>query len=568
MKKCSITACVAVASMVALVMFCGNPQNPYTNPKFAEIVADSSLTSLKDSVKVFTAVPCTVSLSLPNLMDSIHVHVVKSGFDSIIAGGAVSSGKFTFDFAAASLGVYQLKVIVVRSDNSIDSIVKQVTVYVRLPVVTPDSAVYHTILSLQDSVTVMFTATGPDSNLRFGYTWIDTAVGQTQTTAFSALKPFQEKFSRTVHFLALHAGLYSTLVCHAYAIDADSLVSAVASCTLYVKDTTKPRIQILAPSATDTIRTLPVPVAAIITDLDGINSVSFNGSSMTFVHGGDTAVDTVSSIDSGTTMDSIVAIDNGGNRTAIHFPLTYQGKKLYPPQIKDLSRATSEGRPFPPVFLDTCIVITDPAIVDTAAFAKDSVRWEIRDSSGLLLGYDLNTHLFTIPFPADSAFFGTIKMTFKVIVTNTPALYDTKQPSFFVTQANFPPVITLAPDQCFKALQTDTINLNAATTAHDPNDPLTSLNWTISKGTHFKVDSVYSSRILAKASESEVLPIVNPIIPFQFFTRRVVIDAISAADTSFYGTDTLVFRAQDPSGLVASKKIYFTRTKGLCLFHL
>jgi hypothetical protein len=566
MKKCSITACVAVASMVALVMFCGNPQNPYTNPKSAEIVADSSLTSLKDSVKVFTAVPCTVSLSLPNLMDSIHVHVVKSGFDSIIAGGAVSSGKFTFDFAAASLGVYQLKVIVVRSDNSIDSIVKQVTVYVRLPVVTPDSAVYHTILSLQDSVTVMFTAIGPDSNLRFGYTWIDTAVGQTQTTAFSALKPFQEKFSRTVHFLALHAGLHSTLVCHAYAIDADSLVSAVASCTLYVSDTTTPTIRLLAPDTGATISTLPVSIKAIVTDLAGINMATFNGSSMTFA--GDTASCTASSIDSGESVDSIVAIDNVGNKATLLFRLTYSGKKLYPPQIKDLSRATSEGRPFPPVFLDTCIVITDPAIVDKAAFAKDSVRWEIRDSSGLLLGYDLNTHLFTIPFPADSAFFGTIKTTFKVIVTNTPALYDTKQPSFFVTQANFPPVITLSPDQCFKALQTDTINLNAATTAHDPNDPLTSLNWTISKGTHFKVDSVYSSRILAKASESEVLPIVNPIIPFQFFTRRVVIDAISAADTSFYGTDTLVFTAQDPGGLVASKKIYFTRTKGLCLFHL
>jgi hypothetical protein len=566
-KRTATLLCGILLSMGALALFCGNPQNPYTQPKSAIIVADSSLRSLKDSVKAFTTVPCSVSLYLPNLIDSIHVHVVRSGFDTIIAGGAVSASPYTFGFYTASPGAYQVKVVVVRSDNSVDSMIKQVTVYLLLPAVVPDSTSFHITLPV-DSFIVRFTATDADSNLRFGYTWLDTAIAQTQTTPFLSLKPYQVTFFRTVKSATLLAGLHAPIVCHAYAIDADSLFSPLAACTLYVKDTTKPLIQLLSPATTDTVRALPVPIVAIVTDLDGINSVTFNGSSMTFLHGGDTAVDTVSSIDSGTTMDSIVAIDIGGNRAVLHFPLTYQGKKLYPPQIKDLSRATSEGRPFAPVFLDTCVIITDPAIVDKAAFARDSVRWEIRDSSGLLLSYDLNTHLFTIPFPADSAFYGTIRLTFKVFVTNTPTtLYDTKQPSFFVTPFNFPPVITLAADQCFRVLQTDTINLNAATTAHDPNDALSSLNWTFSKGAHFKVDSVYS-RLLAKASESEGLPIGNPIIPILFFTRRIVIDAISAADTSFYGTDSLNFTVSDPGGLVATKKIYFTRTTGLCLFHL
>jgi hypothetical protein len=569
MKKRSITVCGLLTSAVALVLCCGSPQNPFTNPKSAVIVPDSSLTSLKkDSVAEFTAVPCTVSVYLPDLIDSFFVtRSIGSQADTTIASGKVTASKFAFSLPVEYPGAYTVSVRIVKIDKTQDSLTRTFTVYSLAPLVSPDSAAYHIILP-QDSFTVKFTATDPDSNLRFGYIWIDTAIGQTQTTPFLTLKPFRGSFSWTVKSAGLLTALNRPIVFHAYAIDSDSLFSAVASCTLHVDDTTKPSIQLLAPKTTDTIRALPVLVMAVISDLDGINSVTFNGSSMTFMHGGDTAVDTVSSIDSGTAVDSIVAVDNGGNRSILRFSLTYQGKKLYPPQIKDLSRATAEGRPFPPLFLDTCIIITDTTIVNKAEFAKDSVRWEIRDSSGQLLNYDLNTHLFTVPFPADSAFFGTIKLTFKVIVTNTPTLYDTKQPSFFVTQANFPPVITLASDQCFKVLKTDTIYLDTITTAHDPNDALSSLNWSFSKGSHFKVDSVYTSRLLAKVSESAGIPIGNPIIPIFLFTRRIVIDAISAADTSFYGTDSLTFTVKDPGGLVASKKIYFTRPIGFCLFHL
>ena len=246
------------------------------------------------------------------------------------------------------------------------------------------------------------------------------------------------------------------------------------------------------------------------------------------------------------------------------FPLTYHGKKLYPPQIKDLSRATSEGRPFAPVFLDTCVTITDPAIVDKTAFARDSIRWEIRDSSGLLLSYDLNTHLFTIPFPADSAFYGTIKLTLKVFVTNSPTtLYDAKQPSFFVTQANFPPVITLASDQCFKAFKTDTIFLDTITTAHDPNDALSSLNWSFFEGQSFQSGFAVYSRLLPKVSVSAGLPVVNPIIPILFFTRHIVIDAISAADTSYYGTDSLTFTVKDPGGSLPQEDLLYTPNRVL-----
>ncbi len=162
-------------------------------------------------------------------------------------------------------------------------------------------------------------------------------------------------------------------------------------------------------------------------------------------------------------------------------------------------------------------------------------------------------------------------MTFRVFVTNSPSLYDTKQPSFFVTPYNYPPVITLGANQCFKVFRTDTIYLDAITTAHDPNDPLSSLSWSFSKGHHFKVDSLYSL-LLAKQSNSPAtaLSTLAPgiIIPpvFSRFNRHIVIDTISAADTAFHGTDTLIFKATDPGGLSTTKQIFFTRPTGLCLF--
>ena len=158
--------------------------------------------------------------------------------------------------------------IVVRSDNSVDSMIKQVTVYLLLPAVVPDSSSFHITLPA-DSFVVRFTATDADSNLRFGYTWIDTAMGQTQTTGFVGLKPFLDTISRTVNSAALLAALHAPIVCHAYAIDADSLFSSVANCTLYVADTTKPAIRLLVPDTSAAVSALPVTIKAIVTDLAG-----------------------------------------------------------------------------------------------------------------------------------------------------------------------------------------------------------------------------------------------------------------------------------------------------------
>jgi hypothetical protein len=645
--------------VVALALYCTNPQNPFSNPKSAKIVADSSLTSLKDSVQAFTTIPCTVSLYLPDLFDSFFVvRRIGTGTDSVIASGTVSSSQVAFSLPVTYPGIYTVNIRIVKTDKTVDSLTRTFTVYapysLQVGFILPqkDSLLFHreyacscsvthpeladslvarliyagadTVLIRtkaapvlafrftvpvigafsirinvpllgggQDSLTKPFTGyrilapaassfrmftppdsfkftfevTDLDSSLWGGYTWTGATTNNSQQTIFPPKNLNRSTIVRTIKILgdSMVQKFPDTIVCSAVAIYPDSELSGVAVCTLFVNDTAKPQIHLLLPKDTVNPLSSPIIIRALVTDIVGIDSVRFDTSVMVFSK--DTALFVASHLDSGRHAASITAIDKAGNSGRLDFSFNVLGQKFAPPQIRDLSKATSEGLPFAPILLDTYVIVSDTSIKDAVTYAKDSLSWVITDSSGTSLTV-LPTHLFTIPFPADSAFFGTFNLTFKLLNKNLTTLYDTKQPSFFVTQANFPPVITIPSDQCFKALQTDTIYLDTVTTAHDPNNTLSSLSWSFSKGNHFKVDSVYSSRFLGKVAESSGLPIVNPIRPLFFFTRHIVINAISAADTSFYGTDSLNFTVKDPGGLVASKKIYFTRTKTFCLFHL
>jgi len=384
-----------------------------------------------------------------------------------------------------------------------------------------------------------------------------------QDTSF-APRTHRAVISRTVRKPALLTALKTPVVCYAAAIDFDSNVSNTAACTLYVKDTVVPQIRLVPPTDTVNPVSSPVTVMALVTSAVGIDSVLFNNARM--VYNNDTALYIASLLDSGLHVDSVVAIDKAGKKSKLTFSLYIQGKHNVPPQIIDLSRATPQGRSFAPIFLDTCVVIADTSVKNVAAYAKDSLLWEIRDSMGLLVPYDLNTHAFTIPFPADTMWQGTFKLTFNVYVKNNPPLYDTKQPSFFVTPFNYPPVITLAPHRCFKYFRADTIDLDTITSAHDPNDQLSTLQWTFSNGNHFKVQKQYSSTF--RLPKSAANPIIDPglIIRPSYFNYKIVIDTISGADATYFGIDSLTFTVTDPGGLAVSKKIYFNHYNLICLF--
>jgi hypothetical protein len=651
---------LAMALCAAALLSCAPSQSPFTNTADAKIQNDKSLHSLdavSDSVKAYSSQPCTVAVYLSNLIDSFYVVMSSGGKDSIVSRGAVTGAAFVFPLDVSGPGTYGLKVVVVKTDNSRDSISRTLTVYsstisilfpakdsllfgrqyacscevsnaeladtvvARLafgsadtvvfrgasspavgfrfaapatgpfslriatrwhgaprdsatkafagyPVIAAQSSAVH-VLVPPDSFTFTFTATDLDSNLWGGYTWLGASVNGSQQTIFPPKSLNRTLLTRAIRVLGdtLLRSYPDTIVCSAVVLHPDSQVSAVAVCSLFVNDTSKPGIALISP--TDTVNQIPSPVTvrALVTDIAGIDSVKFD--TMPMVYARDTALFVFSPADSGKHVDSIVALDNAGNRTRFLLTTYIRAKKVLPPLLRDMSRATPQGVAFAPVWLDTCVVLPDTSIKDKVAYKKDSLTWVVTDSAGGSIAVPGN-HLFTIPFPADTMWQGTFQLTFRVFVTNAPSLYDTKQPSFFVTPYNYPPVITLASDRCFSAFRADTIYLDAITTAHDPNDPLSSLSWTFTPGHHFKVDSLYSSLIhLPKKSGSASLPVVNPIRPLLFFTRHIVIDTVAAADASFVGTDTLTFTVTDPGGLSTTKKIYFTRPIGPCLiFHL
>ena len=228
---------LATAVCAALILSCANGKSPFSNPADAKIVPQMSLHSLdakNDSVRVNTALQCTVQVYLPNLIDSFYVHSGTGGADSIIASGAVTGVSFSFSFSEKIAGDYALVVVIVKADKSVDSLTRTVTVYAMSPVVTPDSAAIHVVLPA-DSVVVTFTVTDPDSNVWMADTWLDSATALMQETSF-APKTHRAVISRTVKKPALLAALKAPVVCYAAAIDFDSNMSRTAACTLYVKD--------------------------------------------------------------------------------------------------------------------------------------------------------------------------------------------------------------------------------------------------------------------------------------------------------------------------------------------
>ncbi len=557
-----------------LFFHCASPKNPPTNPSDANIIIDSSLKSVRDSIKAATVVQCTVSVFLPNLVDSFFVTLDKTGYDTTIASGKVTQDIVTFQLAPQSTGTFKLSVVIVKADGSRDSLVKDITVFVLAPIVGCDSLSFHAPLSA-DSFTFKFTVTDPDSNMRFAYILIDTAFGPTQTTSFLSLKPFKETVSRTIKGNTFKSALSAPLVCQAYALDADSLFSNIASCTLHVFDTTKPSITLLEPDTSATITSLPKRIKAIISDLAGIASATFNGSSMVFSH--DTATYEASTIDSGKSIDSIVAFDKPGykdsvgNKTVLRFGLTYSGKKSFPPKIKELTRATTEGRSFGSLFLDTCVVLTDTSIKDPVSFKKDSLSWIITDSTGGTIAVP-GTHIVPLPFPTDTEWTGIFRLTFKVFSANSPALFDVKQPAFFVTEVYDPPRITVNGFICSTKPHSDTMYLDANTTVSAVDDKLSSLNWSFKNGKHFKVDSLYSSlRGLPKKAETQTGPIIvsggiSPIFG-SYFNRHIVISPITVADSGYYGYDTLLFSVKSAQG-ADSKQIIFSHATNCHLIYI
>lgn len=117
-KKLVILCCCI---FIAKLLFCTSPQDPFSNPDNAVIQKDSSLSALRDTLKISTEYKCSVTVFLPNLIDSFFV---RNG-DSTIQKGAVNgTSPVIFSFSPIDTGAYQLRFVIVKTNGGKDSLIK------------------------------------------------------------------------------------------------------------------------------------------------------------------------------------------------------------------------------------------------------------------------------------------------------------------------------------------------------------------------------------------------------------------------------------------------------------
>jgi hypothetical protein len=553
-----VWAFVFCAAAAAFLITCSSPSNPYTNPGNATL-GETALPPASSTLDAHSAYPCSVQVILPQYVDTIIVILSEKGaVDTLFVRDSAKSDSpwVAFTLNPSSAGTCSLTIILVRSNGTRDSSSFAFAVQDLSPVAV---AVPDTVRGyLGGSVTVRFSLRDPGKKLRscfFDRQTNDTTV--TDTVLNFGINTDTVTVTRTYADSMLFAGLVHPFIIFCQAINDDSLVSARVACTVFVSDTTVPSLVLLADTV-DTIRTLPVTIKAIVHDNWGIDSVQFNSHDMTLT--GDTALLAVSTLDSGKSIDTVVAFDKGGNSTIVLFPLTYSGHKTYPPHIKDVSKSVNEGHHFDTLFLDTCVTMGNPLIIDSIAYKRDSLDWVITDSNGIIVktvlrGSPISARKFFVSPPADTEWAGAIPFMFKA---STPGgLEDVKMVTYTVAEVADTPQIILGT-QCTGLGGTfDTLFLD--TCGFDPDNKSSTLSWTFKPGTYFQVDSIITCNGLLKSAATDAGSIeILPPPCFLRFTRRIAIipkKGLILPTTAF--SDAMTFTVMDPTGLRRTKQIIF-----------
>lgn len=113
------------AVMLAIVLSCSSPQNPYNDADRAGIDEVRSL-NLGDTLTVGTTYSCTVETVIPRFIDSFAVHAHAGSKDTVIATGTLdSSGLIVFPFTVAHTGAHSLEVVVFKQPSGSDTLVRE-----------------------------------------------------------------------------------------------------------------------------------------------------------------------------------------------------------------------------------------------------------------------------------------------------------------------------------------------------------------------------------------------------------------------------------------------------------
>jgi hypothetical protein len=523
---------------------------------------------LGDSLLIQTAAyRCSVFVANPSVADSYSIVDNKDGKDSLVAQGklisafAADTGVIVFYLQIASPGKHQVVARVAGPDMARDSVVKSF-VGRSIPYITPIASSYTAYLG--DSIAVKFHVVSRDSNL-LGYSTfltfdLDSAASRRVDVMYPLISHVgEDTIVRKFKGKILAEGLTSPLICYAQAVDRSYAYSTVAACSIFVFDTISPRLKLLPPhspqlpqTTPDSVHSLPDSIVVSAVDGWGVDSVTLNGARMVFVNDS-VAKMTISSLPQGPSMETIIAWDKAGNTDTVFLKLAYGGPPTYPPKIRPLDKSVLEGHRFDTLFLDTCVIVTDPAIMDIAGY-KASLVWSITDSAGNQVPtYNSTTRKLGIPVKPDSEWVDTFSLNFKVVASNG---IDVRVGTFMINEVPDPPVMNVKTLQSkIAGAAFDTLFLD--TCAKDPDNASSTLMWTFKNGKIFKVDSIFTGLRLAKSSA------VNPVKPiFSRFTRKIAIvpiDTTKAGGGAWTGMDTLTFIVRDPGGLSQKKPVVFEK---------
>ncbi|HEX7510042.1 MAG TPA: hypothetical protein VF335_01970, partial [Chitinivibrionales bacterium] len=125
MAKFWLSICLSLVTL-CLVTCAKNPQNPYENPANAKILADQSLTNVKDSLLIGNTYACSVAVSLPSLVDSVVISVSGHRSDSVIQKIAVKGASpVVFSYSPVDTGSFFMQVVIIKTNKTKDSLAQR-----------------------------------------------------------------------------------------------------------------------------------------------------------------------------------------------------------------------------------------------------------------------------------------------------------------------------------------------------------------------------------------------------------------------------------------------------------
>ncbi|MCX7726770.1 MAG: hypothetical protein N2053_07960 [Chitinispirillaceae bacterium] len=498
------------------LLFCELPQNP-RNVDNAGIRNMKSLDSIKSRIPINTSLQCTVIIKYPEFLDSVSVFL---SFDNKVkiatkffAENDRNDTLFLFELPFTYDGVGDICIHWYKVNNTQDSICKSIEVFKTVPVAQVSQS--KVVEYIDNSIIIKFKASDPDSNL-FSYAvfYYKNTPLLMEEKEFLASQRVSAEISIPLSKQFLK-NLPDTQTFFFFRVkDEMQQESNTANCTLIIKDTLPPLINILESfiDGSKKVTILPETLKTVVSDNWKVDSVKYNNKILNIIEK-DTFDIVITDLDSGENLCIIEAWDRKGNYSKKEFKLNYEGKKVYPPEIKRFSQTINEREVFSTVNLDDYVTITDPE----ATYGKDSIKWKINIESAdsqMSVSYDSISRKLTVIGPTGEIYHDRSLILSLTACTPNAHCNSIHSILFMVNEINDPPVINVKGQSKLFGTSFDTIFLDQC--AYDPegSDNI-KFFWTIKRGKYFYPESLFTSTNICNEK--------GLCFPIRLFTGKVVI---------------------------------------------